>query len=139
MHTITPLTPFQRGQAALQDALAHVDYPADSDARMQFLSGLLDAAFRPDASDLPPPGQALVDAALNKAAAELTADLVKARMEVKSLKGILQDMTQELAPVIAAHLRRDARALTTALGNFIEARCKVIHHDSPAGGSGCAH
>lgn len=139
MHTITPLTPFQRGQAALQDALAHVDYAADSDERMQFLGGLLDAAFAPGVDDPQPPARALIDAALGKAKVELADDLAKARMEVKSLKGVLHDMAQQLAPVIAAHLRRDAMALTAALDNFIESRCKVIHHPSPAAGSGAAH
>jgi hypothetical protein len=139
MNAITPLTPFQRGQAALEDALSHVGYAADSDERLQFLCGLCADIFNPGggppgAANVPGPLHALVEDAVRTACADTVAQLVLARREARALQGELHEMTADLAPVLSAHLRGEAKALYQALTAFVARRCKVVH--AGAGGTG---
>lgn len=117
MNSIRPLTPFERGQAALADCLAHTDWAPDSDERLQWVAGLQAALDGVQVPAQALPAQALPDRA---------AALIKAR----ALQDVLEDMAQSLAPLIGAHLKGDGAAVHRALTDFVNKHCKVVAPDA---------
>ena len=136
MNSIRLLTPFERGQAAYADALSHVDYPAGSDALLQWGNGLCSALLMAELAELDGPvahhGQA--DTGTDAApTAPLAVGLQTAiastrhsRRQAQQLADVLQKMVDELAPVIEAHLRCDGAAVHQALTAFVAQRCRVV-------------
>lgn len=116
MNSIRPLTPFERGQAALADCLAHTDWAPDSDERLQWVAGLLTAL---DGMQVP--------------AAAVAPEAIGAAAKAHDLERVLVELTHSLAPVIGAHLRGDAVAVHAALVGFVRERCKVVHHSAGSG------
>lgn len=134
------LSPYQRGQAALDNALAQAGYPSGSDERMQFLCGLcaevfgmVDPGAGPGVAQGVAQLQGIVEAGLRqRPVADLLADLVQARRQADALGEVLQQLTAALASVLGAHLRGDAKALSREMGKFMGAHCKVMPPTSGA-------
>ena len=161
MNSIRLLTPFERGSAAYADALCHVDYPAGSDALMQWAAGLCSALLL---VELPEPvaqhgqadggdsdsdsdsdsdggtgagtgssGAADGDTPLVVALRSSIASTRHFRCKAQRLEGALQQMADELAPLLAAHLGGDRGAVHQALTVFAAQRCTVVDHSAGRG------
>lgn len=153
MNSIRLLTPFERGSAAYADALCHVDYPAGSDALMQWAAGLCSALLL---VELPEPvaqhgqadggdsdsdggagtggsGAADGDTPLVVALRSAIANTRHFRCKAQRLEGALEQITRELAPVLAAHHRGDGQAVHQALTVFAAQRCTVVDHSAGSG------
>lgn len=112
MNTIRRLTPFERGQAALADSLAHTDWAPDSDERLQWVAGL----------------QAALDGAA--VPAQHLIEVATAAAKVQALEEVLYSMARALAPIVGAHLKGDRLAVARALEVFMAKNCKIV---TPAG------
>lgn len=111
--TVAVLTPYQRGQAALANALAQVGYPTGSDERMQFVCGLCADVLGP--ADLQ-------DWRLQ----QLLAAQQQAQRHADALDRVLQELVAALAPVLGAFMAQDTDKLARELGKFMAAHCKVV-------------
>lgn len=116
MNSIRHLTPFERGQAALADCLAHTDWAPDSDERLQWVAGLQTAL---DGVQVP--------------AAAVAPEAIGAAAKARDLERVLVELTHSLAPVIGAYLRGDTLAVYTALEAFVSERCKVAYRSAGSG------
>ena len=55
------------------------------------------------------------------------------RCKAQRLEGVLQQMADELAPVLVAHLHGDRQAVHQALTVFAAQRCTVVDHSAGRG------
>ena len=147
MNSIRKLTPFERGSAAYADALCHVDYRAGSDELMQWAAGLCSAALL---LELPEPvvqygqadggdgdgdgfGAACGQTPLVVALRSAIASTRHFRSEAKRLEGLLQQIKNQLTPLLAAHLRGDGQAVHHALAEFAAQHLEVVDHSAGRG------
>lgn len=112
--TVAVLTPYQRGQAALANALAQVGYPEGSDEQMQFVCGLCADVL------------GTVDPSTWFGMVQLRDDLATAKRRADTQDKVLQELVAALAPVLVAFMAQDADKLARALGRFMAAHCKVV-------------
>ena len=135
MNSIRLLTPFERGQAAYAEALSHVDYPADSDALLQWGSGLCSALLLAELADTDTgAGTDAADTSHLPVGLQVAiASTRHYRRQAQQFAAALQQMADELAPVLLAHLRGDGQAGYQALTVFAAQRCTVVDHSAGRG------